>query len=198
MTAYDMTELSRESQMGAVGTETTDREVRRISIADFEDRFDEIADELWSAATDIGFFQIVDHGIPQDIVDGVFAMANTFFHLPTGSKEQYPLQKGTNAGWEYGTQVPSTRTADQKESYQYAPNRAWTGCWPSGTNWRIPFHRRGFKARCWKIAMDLLGCFAVKLGLDRDFFTARTALVGHLSEHSAAAVLLRLPRGDAR
>ena len=173
MTAYDMTELNRESQMGAVGTETTDREVRRISIADFEDRFDEIADELCSAATDIGFFQIVDHGIPQDIVDGVFAMANTFFHLPTEIKEQYPLQKGTNAGWEYGTQVrPSTGTADQKESYQYTKPRM-DGLWPSEdelAGFRSTVE--DFEARCWKIAMDLLGCFAVKLGLDRDFFTA--------------------------
>ena len=56
---YDMTELNRETRMGGLGTETTDREVRRIDLSDFENRRSEIAEELWSAATDIGFFQIV-------------------------------------------------------------------------------------------------------------------------------------------
>ncbi len=63
---HDMTELQRERRMGALGTES-DREVRRISLADLSNRRADIADELWSAATDIGFFQVVDHGI--DLAD---------------------------------------------------------------------------------------------------------------------------------
>ncbi|NED64385.1 isopenicillin N synthase family oxygenase, partial [Streptomyces sp. SID10244] len=48
-----MAELNREASMGGLGTETTDREVRRISLADFDARREQITDELWSAATDI-------------------------------------------------------------------------------------------------------------------------------------------------
>ena len=72
---YDMTELNRETRMGGLGTETTDREVRRIDLSDFENRRSEIAEELWSAATDIGFFQIVNHGIDLDQVREAFAAA---------------------------------------------------------------------------------------------------------------------------
>ena len=80
--SYAMTELNREAQMGGVGTETTDREVRRISLADFEQRRAQIADELWSAATDIGFFQIVDHGIDMAEVNHA-SVSYTHLTLPT-------------------------------------------------------------------------------------------------------------------
>ena len=77
----DMTELQRERAMGAMGTES-DREVRRISLADLSSRRSEITDELWSAATDIGFFQVVDHGIDLADVRAAFTMAERFFALP--------------------------------------------------------------------------------------------------------------------
>lgn len=169
---YSMDELKREAQMGAEGTETSDREVRRISIAHFEKRFDEIADELWSAATDIGFFQVVDHGIDLAVVDHAFEMAERFFALPESTKAQYPLKSGRNAGWEYKSQVrPSVGTADEKESYQYTKPRMET-LWPSEEE-LAGFREtiENFEATCWRIAMDLLDCFAVKLGFERGFFT---------------------------
>src|SRR6478736_5242978 len=88
-TAADMTELQRERAMGAMGTES-DREVRRISLSDLESRRDAIADEIWSAATDIGFFQVVDHGIDLEVVRSAFAMAERFFALPEGVKARRP------------------------------------------------------------------------------------------------------------
>lgn len=170
--SYDMTELNREAAMGALGTETTDREVRRISLADFDNRRAQIADELCSAATDIGFFQVVDHGIDLATVQHAFDMSETFFALPREVKEQFPLKKGTNAGWEFMSQVrPSVGTPDQKESYQVTLPRM-DGLWPSEDE------LAGFRAtlldfehRCWELAMNILGCFAEKLGFDRDFFT---------------------------
>ncbi|MFW0786539.1 2OG-Fe(II) oxygenase family protein [Gordonia sp. CPCC 206044] len=168
----EMTELDRERSMGGVGTETTDREVRRISLADFDERRDQIADELWSAATDIGFFQVVDHGIDVAEVEHAFAMSAAFFALPDEIKQQYPLQKGQNAGWEFMSQVrPSVGTPDQKESYQFTRPRM-DGLWP--TDEELAGFRRtleDFEYRCWQIAMRLLSCFADRLGLDRDFFT---------------------------
>lgn len=77
-----LTELDRERRMGGLGTETTDREIRRISLADLDNRRDEIADQLWSAATDIGFFQVIDHGIDLAAVDHAFEMSARFFALP--------------------------------------------------------------------------------------------------------------------
>lgn len=97
MPATPMAELTRESRMGGAGTETADREVRQISLADFAARRAEITEQLWSAATDIGFFQIVDHGIDMSVVNHAFAMSERFFALPREVKERYPLKKGQNA-----------------------------------------------------------------------------------------------------
>ncbi|AZG47391.1 isopenicillin N synthase family dioxygenase [Gordonia insulae] len=169
---YAMTELNREASMGGLGTETTDREVRRISLADFDSRRAQIADELWSAATDIGFFQVIDHGIDLAEVSHAFEMSARFFELPREVKERFPLQKGQNAGWEYMTQVrPSVGTPDQKESFQFTRPRM-DGLWP-GEDELAGFRStiEGFEHKCWQLAMDLLSCFAERLDLDRDFFT---------------------------
>ncbi|KQS58653.1 2OG-Fe(II) oxygenase [Geodermatophilus sp. Leaf369] len=166
-----LTELTRESRMGAVGTLTSDREIRRISLAGFEARREEITAELWQAATDIGFFQVVDHGIAPAEVDAAFAASQAFFALPAEVKARFPLKKGLNAGYEFKSQVrPSVGTADQKESWQLTrPHMA--GLWP--TDDEVAGFRDtllAFEARCWSVAMQVLSCFADRLGLPRDFF----------------------------
>jgi isopenicillin N synthase-like dioxygenase len=170
---YALTELARESRMGGTGTEATDREIRRISLRDFDDRRGEITDELWSAAADIGFFQLVDHGIEPSDIERAFATAEALFALPDDVKGQYALRKGTNAGWEKLTQVrPSTGTPDQKESYQVTRPRM-TGLWPSDAQLAgFQATMLGFERRCWEVATLVLSCFADRLGLPREFFTA--------------------------
>jgi len=168
---YGMAELNKEKGIGGVGT-TKARHVPQIDMSDFEKRKHEIADQLWSAATEIGFFQLVNHGIPQAQIDAAFDMAERFFDLSADIKAQYPLEKGTNAGWEYKAQVrPSTGTADNKESYQITLPRM-TGLWPTGVE------LAGFKATMlqlernnWTLGMQVLSCFAMKLGFAPDFFT---------------------------
>ena len=70
------------------------------------------------------------------------------------------------------TQVrPSVGTPDQKESYQYTRPRM-DALWPSEeelAGFRSTIE--DFEHRCWRLAMNLLGCFADRLGLDREFFT---------------------------
>jgi isopenicillin N synthase-like dioxygenase len=169
---YGLTELARESRMGGAGSEASDREIRRVSLRDFEARRDEVTAELWSAASDIGFFQLVDHGIDAAEVNAAFAATEAFFALPDAVKGRFPLKKGQNAGWEKMTQVrPSTRTADQKESFQVTRPRM-DGLWP-GDDELAGFQATmlGFERRCWELAMRVLGCFADRLGLPRDFFT---------------------------
>jgi isopenicillin N synthase-like dioxygenase len=169
---YALTELNRELRMGGAGSETTDREVRRISLADFEARRAEITDELWSAATDIGFFQLTDHGIDQADVGRAFTWTEAFFALPDEVKSRYSLKAGLNAGWEKLTQVrPSVGTPDQKESFQLTrPHMA--GLWPSEEE--LAGFREfmlDFEGRCWTLAMRVLSCFADRLGFPQDFFT---------------------------
>ena len=100
---------------------------------------------------DVGFFQLVNHGIDLTQVQGAFDMAQRFFALPDGVKAQYPLQRALNSGWESRAQVrPSTGTQDQKESYQITlPHMA--PLWPSEDE--LPGFRAAmlaFETQCWQ------------------------------------------------
>lgn len=168
---YGLAELNKETRIGGMGVEI-EREIPQIDMSDYFNRLDEIADALWEAATTIGFFQLINHGIPQEQVDEAFAMTEAFFDLPAETKAQYPLKPGTNSGWEYKAQVrPSTGTADNKESYQITPPRM-AELWPTGDE--LPVFKPvmlGFERANWALGMKVLACFAAKLGLKRDFFT---------------------------
>ncbi|HMN79674.1 MAG TPA: 2-oxoglutarate and iron-dependent oxygenase domain-containing protein [Burkholderiaceae bacterium] len=165
-------ELDREARMGAHGTETQAREVRCIDLSDFDERRAEIADRLWAAAVDVGFFQVANHGIPQSDVEAAFRYAAEFFALPDSVKADCAMARGTNAGWESRAQVrPSTRTPDQKESYQITRPRM-DGLWP-GEHHLPGFRERmlAFESQCWTVGMRILSCLAVKLGMPAGFFT---------------------------
>jgi len=167
---YTLAELQKESRMGAMGSETQAREVRVIDLTDFEARRAEITEQLWSAAVDVGFFQLANHGVPLAQIREAFAMSEKFFALPAEVKSQYSLSR--NAGWESLAQVrPSTGTPDQKESYQITRPRM-AGLYPSEAE--LPGFRAtmlAFEQASWAVGMKVLSCFADRLGFDRDFFT---------------------------
>jgi isopenicillin N synthase-like dioxygenase len=164
-------ELDRETRIGGMGRER-DREVALIDLTDFDTRKAEIADELWQAATGLGLFQLTGHGIPMARIEEAFALSEAFFALPEAEKARMPLKPGTNAGWEFKSQVrPSTGTPDQKESYQITRPRM-DGLWPDEA--AIPGFRNtmlAFERANWDVAMKVLSCFALKMGLDEAFFT---------------------------
>ena len=169
--AYELAELNREKTIGGVGG-TKARSIPLIDMSNFETRKCEIADQLWQASTDIGFFQVINHGVPQAQVDEAFEMTERFFALPHETKAKLPLRQGNNAGWEFKSQVrPSTGTPDQKESYQITLPRMHD-LWPDGDV--LPGFKvvmLAFERANWAVGMKLLSCFALKLGFRPDFFT---------------------------
>lgn len=170
---YSLDELKLESTLGGKGTATQRRKLPVISLKDFEKNKAHIADQLWQAATEIGFFQLSDHGIAAADLDNAFAQTAAFFKLPETVKQKYPLKGGgLNAGWESRAQVrPSTRTADQKESYQFTRPHM-DGLWPSASevpDFKADMER--FESQSWALGMKVLSCFALKLGFPEQFFT---------------------------
>lgn len=194
---YSLNELNKETTVGGMGAEKG-REIRRIDMSDFARRKNEIADELWAASTESGFFQLVNHGVPQDKIDHAFDMSERFFALDSHIKAQYPMRKGTNWGWEYMAQVrPSTGTADRKESYQITKSRM-DGLWPSETELAgFKAFMLEFEAMNWALAVKVLSCFALKLGFEDEFFTERH---DPASPHyqSTLRLLHYLPMEDAK
>jgi isopenicillin N synthase-like dioxygenase len=169
--AYQLAELDKEKTIGGVGGIKA-RNIPLIDMNNFEARKPEIADQLWQASSDIGFFQVINHGIAQAQIDEAFEMTERFFALPHEVKVKLPLLKGTNVGWEFKSQVrPSTGTPDQKESYQITLPRM-QDLWPDGNV--LPGFKvvmLAFERANWAVGMKLLSCFALKLGFRPDFFT---------------------------
>jgi len=168
---YGLKELQLETTFGGMGKET-ERSIPLIDLTDFENRRAEITAQLWSAATEVGFFQLVNHGLDGKLVQSAFELSEAFFSLSNEQKARFPLKKGLNTGWEFMSQVrPSTRTADQKESFQITLPHM-DDLWPNQTV--VPeFHRimLDFEYRAWQLGMQVLSCFAERLGFERDFFT---------------------------
>ena len=168
---YALQELNFETKIGAIGDTDETRQIPLIDMSNFEQRKDEITEALWTAAKTVGFFQLINHRISLFDIEQAFKLSERFFSLPTQTKQQFPLKAGLNAGWEYRAQVrPSTGTADEKESYQFTiPNME--DLWPSDTElagFRVMLE--AFEYQCWQLNMQVLSCFANKLGFDNDFF----------------------------
>ena len=91
-------------------------------------------EQLWQAATQVGFFTLVGHGMDLQLIHDAFAQSAAFFQQPLEVKQQQsPLDMSVNCGFEYFAQVrPSTGVADQKESLQITARKgAMESRWPS-------------------------------------------------------------------
>ncbi|GAA6022003.1 hypothetical protein JCM10207_002403 [Rhodosporidiobolus poonsookiae] len=152
-------------------------QVPEISLRDFDNRREEIKAELISAASDIGFFTLVDHPIPLDHVDAAFANAERFFDLPEEIKQKTPWN-GKNMGYEYRSQIrPSTGVADPKESTQlgFPLTEDMEACWPSEED--CPSFRpkaEAFMQEVQQLSVKVMELLAEGVGLPTDTFTVGT------------------------
>ncbi len=87
--SYALNELNKETTIGGLGEES-DRQILQIDLADFDNRKAEIAEALWEASTTVGFFQLVNHGIPQAQIDEAFELEEKFFALSAEEKSAFP------------------------------------------------------------------------------------------------------------
>jgi len=94
---------------------------------------------MWDAACSTGFFQVINHGIDQHVIDSCFEASKLFFEQPRNVKDATsPFARHLNSGFEHFTQVrPATGTPDQKESLQItAREGAMDGRWPPVSNFK--------------------------------------------------------------
>ena len=70
-----------------------------VDISDFENRKQEIAQQLYSAAKDVGFFYIKGHGIPQDDIEESFSAGQSFYDLPDKVKQEFSWIPDRYLGW---------------------------------------------------------------------------------------------------
>ncbi|KAI8333450.1 hypothetical protein BC941DRAFT_434753 [Chlamydoabsidia padenii] len=162
------------------------RDFIRVDLSNYEERRQEIIETLMDAATQQGFFYVVNHGIPVEDIRAMFKTSQDFFALPNQAKSKYAIDITRNAGWETMAQIrPSTGVADLKESMQLGFHGI-DDIWPT-TDDCPDFRQRceHFMQQCNQVSLKLLECLATGLGFPDDYFTrchdvARTDILNTL------------------
>jgi isopenicillin N synthase-like dioxygenase len=144
-----------------------------------------IAAELGRACREVGFFYIVNHGIPDSVRDVVFEAARTFFALPVAVKEEISIKRSPhNRGYiaiegerlDVSAPLPDQKeafnvglelTADDPEVLAGKPFRG-VNLWPSIPGWRETI--LAYYDACWALGRRIHHGFALDLCIDENFF----------------------------
>ena len=97
------------------------RDIHSLNNADFCSRSVQLANEIGCACRSMGFFYITNHGVPDNLVRRLEALAREFFALPLEQKMQIAMVKGGKAWRGYfpvGDEVTSG-IPDQKEGIYF-------------------------------------------------------------------------------
>lgn len=154
--------MARERCADNVGAVVADPNLE-VPTIDMGGEREDIVEQMWDAARNVGFFNLTNHGIPQEDIDAVFATSKEFFDQPRSEKGKYPFDTATNSGYEFKTQSPpSTNTIDQKESMQMtAREGCMDGLWPERpANFRGT--AEGMMERAHKLACTVLSLLEAK------------------------------------
>lgn len=141
--------------------------------------------QLRAAAREVGFFYLVGHDVPQDLIDGVLSEARTFFALPETDKLEIemvnsPHFRGYNRigqertkgqrDWreqvDIGSEAPALTVAPGEPAWKrlQGPNQ-----WPSARPELKPLILR-WQDELTRISTRLLQAFAVALEQDQNAF----------------------------
>ena len=152
-TEVDEIALERSLMQSGIGDAAADSDTS-VPVIDMSLPEDQVAEEMWKAANEVGFFTVINHGIPQEAIDSIFGVSKAFFTEKSveEKEEESPFERTLNSGYEYMAQVrPSTGTCDQKESLQITARQGcMEGRWPS-----TPENFEGTSKEMTKLSHDL-------------------------------------------
>jgi isopenicillin N synthase-like dioxygenase len=146
--------------------------------------FERVVAEMAAAARGIGFFYLVNYGVPRALMEGAFAESKAFFARPYAEKSEIAINKvGGNRGYSALLQeaLDPKVGADFKEAFNIGlnlspddpellagvPFRA-LNAWPAAPSFRETFV--AYFDACCSLAEALHRAFAKDLGLPLDFF----------------------------
>ncbi|KAI3458366.1 hypothetical protein Pfo_015029 [Paulownia fortunei] len=134
-----------------------------------------IIEEIVNACRCNGFFQVVNHGISQPILDGALSAASGFFNLPIQDKAQF-RSNDVYKPVRYGTSLKDG--VDKVQFWriflkQYAhPLQDWIGLWPD-----IPPDYREkmgeYAVAVQKLAVKIMGAITESLGLGPTYLRSK-------------------------
>lgn len=127
--------------------------------------------EIANACRDWGFFQVVNHGVPGELIDDVWRQIRQFFRLPRSTKES--ILRTRDNPWGYYNNELTKNRRDKKEVFDYTtqgtdPIYRSENRWPeSNDSFRATM--LAYLAACTDLSLRLLEAFCVGLDLPADY-----------------------------
>ncbi|XP_022562127.1 2-oxoglutarate-Fe(II) type oxidoreductase hxnY isoform X3 [Brassica napus] len=145
------------------------------------------------ACVEHGFFYVKNHGIPEELMEGVFRESKRFFNLQLEDKMDSLHRDFLGYTPLYAEKLDTSLTTigDSKESFFLGSSEGVRGQrypnqWPSEN--LLPSWRQTMECY-YKNVIKLLGLVALALDLDEDFFIK----IGALNDPAAVVRLIRYP-----
>lgn len=158
--------------------------IQSVPVIDLAGR--QVVEEISAAATEWGFFQIVNHGIAQALMDEAVARTRHFFELPLEQKNA--VRRTRENPWGYYNNELTKNQRDKKEVFDFTvdgsdPIYQATNRWPDFDGTFRSCMTEYIEATM-AVAMRLLEAFSIGLGLDAQ------ALHGHFMPSHTSFVRL--------
>jgi len=145
-----------------------------------------VADAIYKAATDHGFFYISGHGIPQSLIDQAFAVSKDFFALKAASKQTVSVDTHQRGWMAQGmSHLSGAATHDLKEVFFWGTETeahdpdvlagkpmVAVNQWPSDTFPRLQKDLLPYYNALCDVACHVMAAIAVSLNQKADFFDA--------------------------
>jgi len=127
--------------------------------------------EIAEACGDWGFFQVVNHGVPEELIDAVWCHTRHFFRLPRNTKES--ILRTRENPWGYYNNELTKNQRDKKEVFDYT-TEGTDPIYGSENRWLDSDD--GFRAAmlayldgCTDLSLRLLEAFCTGLDLPADY-----------------------------
>ena len=127
--------------------------------------------QIAKACRDWGFFQVVNHGIEESLIDSVWNRTRAFFAAPRETKNA--IMRTRENPWGYYNNELTKNQRDKKEVFDFTtdgtdPIYGSQNRWPDiGDEFRDTM--RDYLASCTQLSLNLLQAFCVGLDLPADF-----------------------------
>ena len=149
--------------------------------------------EIAQACREWGFFQVINHGVEQALIDSTWRETDAFFHEPQAVRDA--VMRTRENPWGYYNNELTKNQRDKKEVFDYTTDGVDPiyGCenrWPdAGDSFRITM--AAYRDAVTSLSLSLLEAFCVGLKLPPDFMHA-----GFQADHTGFVRLNYYPVAD--
>ncbi|XP_004308028.1 PREDICTED: 2'-deoxymugineic-acid 2'-dioxygenase-like [Fragaria vesca subsp. vesca] len=119
-----------------------------------------VIQEIRTACRQLGFFQIINHGIPQSVLDGALVVASEFFELPDSEKAKF-MSKDVHKAVRYETSFKPWRVFLKHYAH---PLENWIDSWPNNP----PSYRETMGEYCrevMELSLEVTSAITESLGI---------------------------------